>query len=105
MPNRFSNSQALRQPSFWKLLWHLPKLVRLIGRLFKDSRVPFFGKVIFILSIVYVISPIDVIPDLLFPIIGIISYADDLTILLFGMRYMFRQTPPTVLEEHLAQIG
>jgi uncharacterized membrane protein YkvA (DUF1232 family) len=102
MPSRLSNSQALRQPSFWKLLWHLPKLIRLIGRLFKDSRVPFAGKLVFILCIVYFISPIDLIPDLLFPIIGEI---DDVAILLFGARYLLRQTPPTVLEEHLAQIG
>jgi uncharacterized membrane protein YkvA (DUF1232 family) len=102
MHTRFSNSQALRQPSFWKLLWHLPKLIRLIGRLFKDSRVPVAGKLVFILTIVYFISPIDLIPDLLFPFVG---YVDDVGILLFGMRNLLRQTPPTVLEEHLAQIG
>ncbi len=102
MPSRFSNSQSLRQPSFWKLLWHLPKLIRLIGRLFRDSRVPLAGKLIFVLTIVYFISPIDLIPDLLFPFVG---YVDDVGILLFGMRNLLQQTPPTVLEEHLAQIG
>jgi uncharacterized membrane protein YkvA (DUF1232 family) len=102
MPSRLSNSEALHQPSFWKLLWHLPKFIRLIGRLFKDSRVPFAGKLVFILSIVYFISPIDLIPDFLFPIIGEI---DDVAILLLGARYLLKQTPPNVLEEHLAQIG
>ncbi len=102
MPRRISDSQAFRQPSFWKLLWHLPKLIRLLGRLMKDSRVPIWGKLIFVLSIVYFFMPIDLIPDLLFPIIGEV---DDVVILLFGMRYLLHQTPPTILEEHLAQIG
>jgi uncharacterized membrane protein YkvA (DUF1232 family) len=102
MPSRLSNSSALRQPSFWKLLWNLPKLLRLIGRLFRDARVPVFGKIVFILSIAYLISPIDLIPDFLIPFIG---EMDDLAVLLAAMRFLLRQAPPNVLEEHLAQIG
>jgi uncharacterized membrane protein YkvA (DUF1232 family) len=102
MPPRLSNSQALRQPSFWKLLWHLPKLIRLVGRLFRDSRVPIFGKIVVIMSIVYLLSPLDLIPDFLIPIVGEI---DDIAIILAGLRFLLRQTPPNVLEEHLAQIG
>jgi len=102
MPNTFSNSSALRQPSFWKLIWHLPKLIRLVGRLFRDARVAVSGKVVFILSIIYVISPIDLIPGFLFPVIG---QMDDLAILLAGLRFLLHQAPPNVIEEHLAQIG
>ena len=31
-------------PSFWKLLQHLPRLARLTWRLMKDPRVPLAGK-------------------------------------------------------------
>ncbi|MDZ7288522.1 MAG: DUF1232 domain-containing protein [candidate division KSB1 bacterium] len=102
MPNRISSSNAIRQPSFWKLLLHLPKLVRLVGRLMKDSRVPLAGKVLFVLSIVYFIVPIDLIPELFLPLIG---QVDDVAILLFGLRYLLNQTPPNILEDHLAEIG
>src|SRR5574341_1347279 len=102
MPHRLTDSEALRQPSLWKLLWHLPKLIRLLGRLFKDSRVPISGKLIFILSCAYFLWPIDLIPELIFPLVGVV---DDVAILLFGLRFLLRQTPPRILEEHLAQIG
>jgi uncharacterized membrane protein YkvA (DUF1232 family) len=102
MPTPFSNSAAFRQQSFWKLIWHLPKLIRLIGRLFRDARVAASGKIVFVLSIIYVVSPIDFIPDFFLPVIG---QMDDLAILLAGLRFLLRQAPPNVIEEHLAQIG
>jgi uncharacterized membrane protein YkvA (DUF1232 family) len=102
MPTRLSDSAALRRPSFWKLIWHLPKLIRLVRRLLRDSRVPTFGKIVFALSIVYLFLPIDFIPDFILPIIG---YMDDLAIVLAGLSFLLRQTPTNVLEEHLAQIG
>ena len=102
MPNRFSNSNALRQPSLWKLLLHLPKLIRLIGRLFKDSRVPFSGKLVFVFSCAYLLWPIDLISEWIFPLIGVV---DDVAVMLFGLQYLLRQTPPNILEEHLAQLG
>jgi uncharacterized membrane protein YkvA (DUF1232 family) len=101
MPHRTLGSKAVRQPSFWRLLMHLPQLLRLIGRLFKDRRVPVSGKVVFVLSIAYFLLPFDLIPDFIQPLIGQI---DDIAILLAGMRYLLRQTPPNLLEEHLAQI-
>jgi uncharacterized membrane protein YkvA (DUF1232 family) len=102
MPNRSLNSNALRQPSLWKLLLHLPKLIRLIGRLFKDSRVPLSGKLVFIFSCAYFLWPIDFISELIFPFVGVV---DDVAILLFGLRFLLRQTPPNLLDEHLTQIG
>ncbi|MDZ7360106.1 MAG: DUF1232 domain-containing protein [candidate division KSB1 bacterium] len=102
MPIRLSDSSTLRRPSFWKLIWHLPRLIRLVGRLLRDSRVPAFGKIVFASSIVYLFLPIDLIPDFILPIIG---HLDDLVVVLAGLRFLLRQTPTNVLEEHLAQIG
>jgi len=102
MPDQFSASPSWQRPSFWKLVFNLPKLFRLLGRLFRDARVPAFGKLVFAASIAYLISPIDLIPDFLFPILGEL---DDLGMILAGLRYLLHRTPSNVLEEHLGQIG
>ena len=47
----------------------LPNMVMLMGRLLKDARVPAAEKALFAAAIVYVISPLDFIPDV-FPFIG-----------------------------------
>ncbi len=86
-------------PSFWKLLQHLPRLARLTWRLMKDPRVPLAGKAVFCLGIAYVLWPVDLVPDLLTPIIG--SF-DDVALLLVSLRYLLHRTPPEVLQEHLA---
>jgi len=88
-------------PSFWRLLWHLPRLARLVLRLLKDSRVPVMGKMVFSLGVFYVIWPVDLIPALLLPVVG--SF-DDVAVLLVCLRYLFYRTPPAVLAEHLSAL-
>ncbi|MBL8120644.1 MAG: DUF1232 domain-containing protein, partial [Anaerolineae bacterium] len=56
--------------------------IRLTWRLLRDPRVPMITKLIPFLGLVYVVSPIDIIPDL---IIGL-GQLDDLGIILAGMR-------------------
>ena len=85
-------------PSFWRLLQHLPKLIRLVLRLLKDPRVPILGKIVFCFGIAYVIWPLDLIPDFLVPFLGSL---DDIAMLLICMRYLLYRTPRAVLEEHL----
>jgi len=53
---------------------------------------------VFFAGIAYTIWPVDLIPDLLMPVIG--SF-DDLAVLLLCVRYLFYRTPPAVLQEHL----
>ena len=89
------------KPSFWRMLRHLPKLVRLIFRLLRDPRVPLLGKIVFFLGIAYTLWPMDVIPELLMPVIG--SF-DDVAVLLLCLRYFLHRTPPAVLQEHLAEL-
>ena len=89
-------------PSFWKLLPHLPKFIRLVGRLLRDGRVPLSGKIVFALGVAYVAWPLDLIPDFLVPVIG--SF-DDVALLLVCLRYLFYRTPPAVLGEHLAELA
>ena len=89
------------EPSFWRMLRYLPRLVRLILRLLKDSRVPLMGKIVFFLGIAYTLWPLDVIPDLLMPIIG--SF-DDVAVLLLCLKYLFHRTPTAVLYEHMSEL-
>ena len=92
----------VRNPSFWRLLWHLPKLFRLVLRLLKDRRVPVFAKAVFCLCLAYVVWPADLIPDLLVPVAGSL---DDLAVLLAGLRFLLYRTPPDILQEHLSGIS
>jgi uncharacterized membrane protein YkvA (DUF1232 family) len=70
--------------------------IRLTWRLMRDSRVPLWAKIIPVASILYVLSPIDLIPDF---IIGL-GQLDDLTILIGGMRLFESLTPGYIVDEH-----
>jgi uncharacterized membrane protein YkvA (DUF1232 family) len=70
--------------------------LRLIWRLMLDARVPFWKKLIPITAVIYVISPLDLIPDIL---IGI-GQLDDLGILLGSLRLFKSSIPEYILKEH-----
>lgn len=94
--------QGLKNPlDFIRTLFALPKFIKLFYRLFHDSRVALQLKIMLILTLAYVISPIDLIPDLLIPFFGQI---DDLIILIAGLRYFLRNCPPEAVQEHVLLI-
>lgn len=74
--------------------------LRLTGRLIMDPRVPFYLKIIPFLGLIYVISPIDLIPDIL---IGI-GQLDDLGVILAGVRMFQTLTPAYLVDEHRATL-
>lgn len=78
------------------LLMFLPNMVVLLGRLFKDSRVPTAEKALLIGAIVYVISPLDVIPDFL-PFIGQI---DDLYVVALVVLRLVNRTDESIVRAH-----
>lgn len=93
---------GLRNPQdFFRFIAILPKLVTLYLRLMKDRRVAIHLKFILFLAIGYVISPIDLIPDWIVPILGGI---DDLVVLVAASRYFLKHAPPEVMNEHVEQI-
>ncbi len=77
------------------LLMFLPNMVRLLGRLLKDSRVPTAEKGLFLAAIVYVISPIDLIPDI-FPFIG---QVDDIYMVALTLLRLVNRTDEKVVRE------
>jgi uncharacterized membrane protein YkvA (DUF1232 family) len=74
----------------------LPNMVMLLGRLMRDSRVPTAEKALFAAAIVYVISPIDFIPDV-FPFIGQI---DDVYVVALTLIRLINRTNEDVVREN-----
>ncbi|MHC2992022.1 membrane protein [Pontibacter sp. HJ8] len=63
---------------------------------YRDPRVPFYAKVVLILTVAYAFSPIDLIPDFI-PVLG---YLDDLLLLPLGIWLSLKLMPPEVLQEY-----
>jgi uncharacterized membrane protein YkvA (DUF1232 family) len=97
--------KLLRSKTFLHLLpWipQLPNFIRLVWRLLRDHRVPLPLKSMVVLSLLYTLSPFDIIPDFLFPGVG---YVDDVSLLLLVGYYFIRWSPPPVVNEHVTAIG
>lgn len=77
-------------------LMFLPNLVMLCGNLVLDKRVPVTEKALFAASIVYAISPIDLIPDI-FPFIGQI---DDIYLIALTLLRLLNYTDESIIREH-----
>ena len=74
--------------------------LRLTWRLIQDSRVPVWAKMIPLAAVLYILSPLDLIPDVL---IGL-GQLDDLGVFLGALRLLQSVTPAHVVEEHRAAL-
>lgn len=72
----------------------LPACATTMWRLRRDPGVPRRAKVALVLAGVWVVSPIDLIPEFL-PVIGPL---DDVVVVALALRYAARRTPRAVLE-------
>ncbi len=77
-------------------LMFLPNMFKLLGRLIKDSRVPIAEKALFGAAIVYVIMPLDFIPDI-FPFIG---QVDDIYLVALTLLRLVNRTDENIVREH-----
>ena len=73
----------------------LPACVTTARRLRKDPRVPRRVKIVVAFAGLWVLSPIDLIPEFL-PVIGPL---DDIVVVAFALRYAARRIPPEALVE------
>ena len=78
------------------LLMFLPNMFTLLGRLIKDSRVPVAEKTLFAAAIVYVIMPLDFIPD----VIPFIGQVDDVYLVALTLVRLINRTDESVIREH-----
>lgn len=65
----------------------------------RDPRVPWRAKVVAGITVAYVLSPIDLIPDFI-PVLG---YLDDLVLVPLGLALAIRLISPSLLAEHRAE--
>lgn len=86
---------------FLQMLTHLPSFVRLFSRLVKDPRVSALPKLVVLGILAYVVLPTDLIPDFI-PGLG---QADDLAVIVAGLKLFLRLCPPDVVQEHLRTIS
>lgn len=97
-----TNTSALEQlrnePGIWQ---EILQQVRLIYHLMRDPEVPLILKVIPFLGILYLISPIDLIPGAVVPVIGGL---DDVTALLVAAKVFIDLTPPHVVDKYVAMM-
>jgi uncharacterized membrane protein YkvA (DUF1232 family) len=73
----------------------LPACLTTVRRLRRDPRVPLRAKVVMVFAGLWVLSPIDLIPEFL-PIIGPL---DDVVVVALALRYAARQVPRDALFE------
>jgi uncharacterized membrane protein YkvA (DUF1232 family) len=81
-------------------LWAVLRQARLAFHLLRDERVPTAVKLIIPATLLYLISPVDVMPDLV-PLVG---QADDLMVVLLGIMAFIKLCPSGVVTEHESAI-
>jgi uncharacterized membrane protein YkvA (DUF1232 family) len=74
----------------------LPDAIRLVRRVASDRSIPRRTRWLLWFLLVYLVSPIDLIPDFI-PVIG---YADDVAVAAFVLRLVVRRAGPDKLREH-----
>ncbi len=99
MAHGTSNASVTNQVG---ILAELLRKAQLVWRLLKDSRVPLPTKLIIpgVVS-VYLLSPIDFMPDVL-PLLGQI---DDIAVLLAGVALFIEMCPRDIVDEHRAALA
>ena len=76
--------------------------IKLVWRLMTDRRVNTLLKALPIASLLYLVSPIDFMPDITLPLIGVL---DDGAILWLGSYLFVELCPPDVVQEHSRALG
>lgn len=93
-PSRQEKAQIKSRMS--NMMMFLPNLVRLLGRLLTDRRVPTAEKALFAAAIIYVIVPLDFIPDV-FPFIG---QVDDIYLVALTLLRLINRSDAAVVREN-----
>ncbi len=91
-----TNNSDRRSPGFWINLFNS---FRIAWRLLWDNRGPLGAKIVPILTVLYILSPIDLVPDFI-PLWG---QLDDLAILMLGVRFFIAVSPKAIVESIRAE--
>ena len=80
----------------WEATLLLPNLVKLLGRMIRDPRVPRRRKLVAGVVLGYLVSPIDLIPD----IVPVLGQADDVLLVAFAIRHLMEGAGNDIVMEH-----
>ena len=76
--------------------------VKLIVRLIGDRRVSPWLKILPVAGLVYLVSPFDIIPDIMLPVVGEL---DDAAILWLTNYLFIELCPPAIVQEHVKALN
>jgi uncharacterized membrane protein YkvA (DUF1232 family) len=82
-----------------RVMLQLPTYARLVWGLARDARTPVGLKLLLGAALTYVVTPVDLIPD----VVPILGTADDLTVLLLVLDLFISNAPAAVRDEHMAR--
>lgn len=74
----------------------LPNLIKLVSRLLRDPRVPRRRRAFAMVVLGYVLSPVDLVPDMV-PVLG---QVDDLLLVVLALHHLVQGVSEDVVEEH-----
>ena len=74
----------------------IPNLIRLFKGLLRDPRVPRSTKVLLGVAVIWLISPIDIVPEFI-PVLGPL---DDAVVAALVLRHLVKRAGPDVVREH-----
>ncbi len=83
------------------ILREVVQQIKLLYHLMLDPRVHPLAKLIPIAAVAYVISPVDIISD----VIPVLGQLDDAAIVMLGLRMFFEVAPPDVVREYLKRLA
>lgn len=98
MSENTNTSDRSKDMGFWSELW---EQARLALYLIMDRDVPMYLKLLPLFAIVYFISPIDLLPGAVAPVLGGV---DDLTILLVGAKVFIEMAPQDVVARYVRRM-
>lgn len=101
VPERYPLASPEETNVFVSWIKELVRQLRLAWRLFKDPRVPWLLKLIPPAALVYILAPVDILPD---PGLGL-GQLDDVAILLLALKLFIELAPADVVREHLRALG
>ena len=84
------------------LILLLPDLTVLLLRLVRDERVPLGSKLVALLGLGYVLSPVDLLPEI---ILGPLGLVDDLLVVSAALSRLLRDVHPDVVRSHWSGKG
>lgn len=89
-----SATEQLKDPGFLQELW---QQIKLVYYLLRDGGVPLYLKILPFAGLLYVLFPIDFIPD----VIPFLGQLDDLTILIIGLKVFIEMAPADAVAHYM----